>query len=334
MRYPCLVVDDLRPCRTHDRQHAHCPCLVDEDLVRNESGDHRLPVVAVRDIVPVQPHNRIQFDVQIPRLTDDAVLAEFITPDFPGFIVLPEQQDRGYLVKSLLHGVHGQHVRIVADDLLPVLTAVGFRPHLGIADHFLLFNHDPRLFLHPPVIRIAEEHSGVLYDLRPDSALPVCPGIGIRVPPGVDASVAPDGGVPCELFRQSGEPHLFGQGVEFLIDDPHRVDQFVIFGIGRKRRRRDLDAVGNHVRNDETRDSFQHIELWSRQAVGNDSFPLFSDVKILVRFYALLDLEYRVVRDCPLVLCPSPFDCRFVLSVKQAQTFFTHVSFTSTLGFP
>ena len=202
-RHARLVVDDLRERRGHERQHRHGEQLIDEDLVRDQLGNERLPVVAVLHVVPRHPRDRVELQARVLLLLDLHVFGALEAVDGAGLVVLPEIDDER--AELILQGIHLVVIvfRVRADAVdIVLLHAVALGKALDLVHHETAGDDDIGLRLHAPVVRVAEDHARILDDLGDDVALRLLPGLDVRVKVGVGRAVAVDRRVAHELARQ------------------------------------------------------------------------------------------------------------------------------------
>ena len=131
-------------------------------------------MIAVFDIVPVEPSNRVKPDAEAMRLADGVALREDVLPNLAVVIVAPEQrQNVAFVVGvNLAVGLFGVGSRgEISGDGLPVLNFVLLGSQLDLADKVALEDEDIGLALNEPVSRVAEKDMGVIEDFSTDSTL-------------------------------------------------------------------------------------------------------------------------------------------------------------------
>lgn len=180
--------------------------------------------IAVPDIVPVNPDQRVQAVAGVIGIPKNALLRAFHAPDGAG-VPVPEivGQHRhlvvGVAVVFVLEfiGIRRNAVRVV-NAALPGLFQL-LRPPLDVLHQLPAHKDDPRLTLYIPAIGIAEQHPEVVHNLRHDLSLDVLTVFNDGVKVEVHTAVAGNGGVAQKLPVLGYDPVALDNGGKLVVDD-------------------------------------------------------------------------------------------------------------------
>ncbi|MPM55650.1 hypothetical protein SDC9_102447 [bioreactor metagenome] len=263
-------------------------------------------MIAVVDILPGHPYDRIPLQTQIPVRAHHGALGGLRGVDGAALLAAPQLEHGGAF--AVLHGVEAV-VCVVAVRLDPIrLAAEAFRPAVHVTQRLPPGNEKVGLALHLPTAGISKGHPGVLQQLGVDGPLGCLSGLRLRVEPGKQASVPVHGGVAHKLPNQLSQLVVLEQRLKLPVEQCAQplVFRRVPHVGGGEGRGVELDMVGGGGGHQIKYNAPDEVEGGGGQAVGLHALPLLADVKVLVALHRVVEAQPGLKVHSPLVLPPYP----------------------------
>ena len=252
-------------------------------------------MVAIVDIVPVDPDKRIKCVFRVIGFPQDSLFDRFHAPDMPGItvsVVIRKDSNLivGVAVKLVLELFGIRRNRIGVVDFCYTFFHVLFNLVAYIIHKLTTRNDDVRLSLNIAAIRVPKKHPCVVDNLSDNFPLHGLPVFDGRVEIKVHCSIAVNGSVSKEFSVFGNDSVTLNDSRKLVVYDFHNTLQLCgsVCSCGRKRGSLHCKVVRCDRCHLKKNNLFQEVECWGRKPVCLNALPLVSDEEVLVDLYGIV----------------------------------------------